>query len=249
MAYEVTKRIKGRDYRYLVEPYRDLKTKRRKTKWTYVGAVHGDGVRPAAAQRPRKRVGKDDIIAAAAKLLQYRDPEFVTVDVIAREAGISRSTFYRHFTDEQKVLSAALARIADDVVRSIPPLDSSVRTLDDARKTFRRWSEAKYRALGFPRAIARAISDGPHGKTRLRFEPSLMTQDPFAQLAAFLRALHQAGIAVVADADAMARAILSSMFALKMTSDQLAPKHEICTAEFEEIYNLFDRAIFLRSAS
>src|SRR5580692_2533657 len=110
MAYEVTKRIKGHDYRYVVESYRDPQTKRRKTKWTYVGALDGDRVR-APVVRAHEHVTKTHVIAAVAKLLEFRDPEHVTVSVIAREAGISRSTFYRYFPEERKVFNAALLQI------------------------------------------------------------------------------------------------------------------------------------------
>jgi len=38
MAYQVTKLIAGREYRYHVEGFRDPKTKRVKQRWTYLGA-------------------------------------------------------------------------------------------------------------------------------------------------------------------------------------------------------------------
>src|SRR5580698_11384045 len=141
MAYEVTKRIKGHDYRYVVESYRDPETKRRKTKWTYVGALDGDGLRAPVA-RTRKHVTKADVVAAVAKLLEFRDPEHVTVSVIAKEAGISRSTFYRYFPSELKVFNAAVSQICDQFLLSLPELDNSVRTPQEARATFHRWSEA-----------------------------------------------------------------------------------------------------------
>jgi AcrR family transcriptional regulator len=243
MAYEVTKRIKGRDYRYVVESYRDPETNRRKAKWTYVGALDGDSVRTPAV-RARKHVTKSDVVAAVAKLLEFRDPEHVTVSVIAREAGISRSTFYRYFPNELKVFNAAVSRIRDQFLLSLPELDSSVRTAEDARATFRRWTEARFRLIGRQRAILHAISQGSRGKIPLRLERSLMTVDSLASLEAFLRALQLAGIAAIPDAAGLARAVLGSLIALRVTPHFIRPEYAYFVPEFEELHAMFERAIF-----
>ena len=41
MAYEVTKQIKGRDYRYRVESRLNPETGRPATRWTYLGKLEG----------------------------------------------------------------------------------------------------------------------------------------------------------------------------------------------------------------
>jgi AcrR family transcriptional regulator len=243
MAYEVTKRIKGHDYRYVVESYRDPQTKRRKTKWTYVGALDGDGVR-AAVVRARKHVTKDDVIAAVAKLLEFRDPEHVTVSVIAKEAGISRSTFYRYFPDERKVFNAALLKICNDFLLSLPPLDSPVRTVSEARATFRRWCEARFSLIGRQRAILHVISHGYRGKMPILVERSLLAVDALESLEAFLKVLQVAGIAVIPDTAGMSRAILGSLIALRVTPRLIRPEYTYLMPEFEELHAMFERAIF-----
>jgi len=243
MAYEVTKRIKGHEYRYVVESYRDPQTKRRKTKWTYVGALDGDGVR-APVVRARKHVTKDDVIAAVAKLLEFRDPEHVTVSVIAKEAGISRSTFYRHFPDERKVFSGALTRMCDQFLLSLPELDNSVRTAEEARATFQRWCEARFRLVGRQRAILHAISQGNRGKTSLRLERSLLRVDSLGSLETFLKAVQGAGIAAIPDVAGLSRAILGSLVALRITPHFIRPEYAYFVPEFEELHAMFERAIF-----
>jgi AcrR family transcriptional regulator len=243
MAYEVTKRIKGRDYRYVVESYRDPKTKRRKAKWTYVGALDGDAVRTPVA-RARKHVTKDDVIAAVAKLLEFRDPEHVTVAVIAKEAGISRSTFYRYFPDELKAFNAAVLRICDQFLLSLPELDNSVRTAQEARATFHRWCEARFRLIGRQRAILHAISQGYRGKMPLRLERSLLAVDSLASLETFLKALQGAGIAAMPDAAGLSRAILGSLVALRITPHFIRSEYAFFVPEFEELQAMFERAIF-----
>jgi AcrR family transcriptional regulator len=243
MAYEVTKRIKGRDYRYVVESYRDPQTKRRKTKWTYVGALDGDGVR-APVVRTRKQVTKGDVVAAVAKLLEFRDPEHVTVSVIAREAGISRSTFYRYFPDEQRVFDAALVRICDEFLLSLPALDNSVRTTEEARATFRRWCEGRFSLIGRQRAILHAISRGYRGKMPLRLERSLLTVDSLGSLEEFLKALQAAGIAAIPDTAGLSRAVLGSLVVLRVTPHFIKPEYGYLIPEFEELHAMFERAIF-----
>jgi AcrR family transcriptional regulator len=243
VAYEVTKRIKGHDYRYAVEAYRDPKTQRRRTKWTYVGAVDRGGVR-APARAGRKHVTKDDIVTAAAKLLEFRDPEHVTVSVVAKEAGVSRSTFYRHFPDERELFGAALARIADDAIRALPKLNGASQTTGEARASFRRWSEAHYRSIGQQRAIRRALLEGQRGKLGVRLAKSLMTENPFASLEAFLQALDKAGVAVIADPAGMSRGILGTMVAVRLKSILIDPEHNFPEPSFEELHAMLERAVF-----
>jgi AcrR family transcriptional regulator len=240
MAYEVTKRINGHDYRYVVQTFRDPETKRRRTKWTYVGAIDGHAVREPAS-RARKHVTSDDIVAAVARLLEFRDPEHVTVAVIAREAGVSRSTFYRYFPDERKVFAAALARMRDEAMRAIPPLDNKVRTVGEARASFRRWFEAKVRAIGQLRPIQRAILDGDSRKMRFRLDSCPSTE---ASLEAFFRALVIAGIVAIPDPIGMSRAIVGSMIAVVMAPHFISSECVSVAPNLEELHTMFDRAIF-----
>ena len=240
MAYEVTKRINGHDYRYVVQTYRDPQTKRRRTKWTYVGALNGEAVREPVPH-PRKQVTKDDIVAAAAKLLEFRDLEHVTVAVVAREAGISRSTFYRHFPDEREVFTAAMARMRDEALREIPPLEHGARTVGEARATFRRWFEAKVGAIGRLRPIQRALLDGYRGKTSLGLECPASAE---ASLEAFLRALALAGIVSIPDPVRMSRAIVGSMIAVVMAPHVMRAEYASFVPNLEDLHAIFDRAIF-----
>jgi AcrR family transcriptional regulator len=243
MAYQVTKRIKGHDYRYLVESYSDPENKRRKAKWTYVGAVEDGTVRAPASRPRRKHVTKDDIVAAAARLLEFRDPEHITVSVVATEAGVSRSTFYRYFPDERNLFSAALARIGDEVIRALPRLDA-VRTIGEAQAVFRRWCQAHYGSIGQQRAIRSALFGGDRGKLGVQLARSLMTEDPFASLEAFLRTLDENGIAPIADPGGMSRAILGTMVAVRFKSVFIDPEHSIPEPTFEELHAMLERAVF-----
>jgi AcrR family transcriptional regulator len=65
--------------------------------------------------RERRRKARERVIASALRLAErgsYRD---LTVDQIARSAGISRSAFYTHFEDKQGLLVVAVAEVAEQL--------------------------------------------------------------------------------------------------------------------------------------
>lgn len=244
MAYEVTKRIKGHDYRYLVETRVDPQTRRRKAKWTYVGPANGNGNGEVVARRARRHVTKDDIVAAAAKLLETRDAEHVTVSVIAAAAGASRSTFYRFFDNQETVLNAALLAICDHVIRDHPKLDGDVRTVEAARSTFHAWAQAHYGSIAKTRALRRALAQGEHGKVRMHFERSQLERDPWTELEAFFRAIDAAGLSTIPDPAAMSRAILGSMIAVKYTPFLALSSQDLNLPNWDDLYAMLDRAVF-----
>lgn len=249
MAYEVTKRIKGHDYRYLVETLLDPQTRRRKAKWTYVGPVDGNGSREEVARREKKHVGKDDIVAAAAKLLETRDAEHVTVSVIAAAAGASRSTFYRFFDNQETVLSAALIKLCDQALRAHPRLENDAGNVEEARESFRAWAEAHFRTMAALRAVRRALAHGGRGKLRMHLERSLLERDPWAELEAFLRAVDATGLATIPDPAALSRAVLGSMIAVKYTPFLTDQSQNLNLPDFEELYAMLDRAVFPHTRS
>src|SRR5579875_1893773 len=110
MAYEVTKRIAGRAYRYRVESVRDPETGKRRSRWTYLGRAEGAA---AAAPAPARRRGdaRERLLDALERLLEARDLAGVTADAVAAEAGLAHGTFYRHFRDKRDAFKAALDRL------------------------------------------------------------------------------------------------------------------------------------------
>lgn len=106
MAYQVTKRIRGRDYGYLVDCYRDPITGSRRSRWRTI--------------RSRKRVGR---------LLEHRDPRNLTVGVIVKEACASHSTFYRHFPDRTSAIRAGLKQICGHMISDPEQLAREIKEL------------------------------------------------------------------------------------------------------------------------
>lgn len=66
------------------------------------------GGRAAAPGRPRRAETDRDIREAALRLLRDGGPAAVTVEAIAAESGVAKTTIYRRHADREAVLRAAL---------------------------------------------------------------------------------------------------------------------------------------------
>jgi len=70
-------------------------------------------------KRRTTAVRKDQIVAAARKLIIKYGSEHVTVRAIAKSVGISEGTIYRHFRSKRDVLSLLADTIEEDLARDI----------------------------------------------------------------------------------------------------------------------------------
>ncbi len=75
MAYEVTKLVNGRPYRYRVRSERDPDTGKVRNRWTYLGRGDATGPAPVAKPRPNARAA---LLDALERLLDRSDPADVT---------------------------------------------------------------------------------------------------------------------------------------------------------------------------
>ncbi len=153
MTREVLKRVNGREYVYRVDALQDAGTGRVRRRWTYVGRFDGTTVR-----RARRRVAgqaRERILTAILRLIETRDVEFVTVDVVARAADLSRTTFYRQFADREAALAAAYDLLAAEVLGRLPALDVSRSPAD--RACLGAWVEALLSALGSRPGLTRRM--------------------------------------------------------------------------------------------
>ena len=62
--------------------------------------------------RERRRRAREKVISSALRLADRSSFRDLTVDEIARSAGLSRSAFYTHFSDKEEVLLAAIEDVA-----------------------------------------------------------------------------------------------------------------------------------------
>jgi AcrR family transcriptional regulator len=242
VAYEVTKRIKGRDYRYVVDSYRDPETNRRKERWKYVGVLDKGELR-VGDRKPRKRVTRDDIVAATARLLEFRNPEHITVSVIAASTGASRSAFYRHFGSPKEAITEALVRIVNEAVLELPPLGEP-RSLGEARTQLRVWCKAFDYSVGLNRTCKRAMLQGYLGRLRTTLETAWTIEKPVARLSEFFKQLNDAGLVAIDEPEVLAEAVRGLHCALRMSVFALLPGEQSPVPEFDRIYPLIERAVF-----
>lgn len=154
VAYEVTKRIKGRDYRYRVESTRDPATGARSVTWKYLGRVDAASHDVVAPRRRARESVRERVARASLKLLESRHPDHLTVAVIARETGISPATFYRHVGTRGNALSMALGKHVDSLLAEFSTLAGPIGTASEERRRFRSWIESLLqRAAARPRLL------------------------------------------------------------------------------------------------
>jgi AcrR family transcriptional regulator len=242
LAYEVTKRIKGRDYRYRVEAERDPETGRTRTRWRYLGRIDGDRViAPARTLAPR--VTREHLVVATATLLRTRDLSRITVAVIAHHAGISTGTFYRHFPDRRSALDAARRYLLDEMLRDLPSLAGRVGTPNEERDRLYAWFVALQGAALHGRAFRALLSRAGRDDEKERLDESPAAAALRSMLATYLRRLDDAGCACIADPDALAGALLR--LNLSFVRDMsLAADPSGAPLRWSEVFPVVERAVF-----
>jgi AcrR family transcriptional regulator len=78
---------------------------------------HGRAASDRAGRRARREQARTDLLRAALELSQDSPFRDLTVDEIARAAGLSRSAFYTHFRDKHELLLVALEEVAGELYR------------------------------------------------------------------------------------------------------------------------------------
>lgn len=105
-------------------------------------------VRPSGDDREQA------ILATAERLLGERSLADISVDDLARGAGLSRPTFYFYFKSKESVLLSLLEPV---IARADAEFDGAVQRLPaDPRRLWRNGIQAFFSAFGSRRALARA---------------------------------------------------------------------------------------------
>jgi AcrR family transcriptional regulator len=243
LSYEVTKRIKGRDYRYRVESARDPETGRAGTRWVYLGKLE-DGKLVAPLRSVARRVTHDEIVAVTAKLLESRDASRVTVSVIAHHAGISPGTFYRHFQDRDAAFSAALTALCEQSFDELPSLDPPIGTPAAERARLNGWFEALHESALRGRAFRWYLTSSGHEKFKTVLEGTSLRNDPRAALGNYFRTLDAAGLAHIEDASALANGVMRLHAAMVRDMALHGDGAPAAAERWAEVFPVIDRAVF-----
>ena len=68
-------------------------------------------------RRQRREQAREQVMRSALELSEQASFRDLTVDEIARAAGLSRSAFYTHFRDKHELLLAAVEQVAEELYR------------------------------------------------------------------------------------------------------------------------------------
>lgn len=154
---------------------------------------------PTRALRGRRsaRPSGDDreqaILATAKRLLHGRSFADISVDDLARGAGLSRPTFYFYFRSKEAVLLSLLEPL---ITRADSEFDGAVQRLaTDPRRVWRNGIKAFFTAFGSDRALARAGTEALATSSEFRAVWSDFMQKWIDQTAVMISAERARGVA------------------------------------------------------
>ena len=125
--------------------------------------------RPARGRRVRKPTGDDrerEILETAERLLEKRPIHEISVDDLARGAGISRPTFYFYFPSKEAVLLTLLDRMIEEARAGRG--DALERFSEDPPRWLRRGITSIYETFRSHRAVTLAAADARANSAEVR---------------------------------------------------------------------------------
>ncbi|MDA2894109.1 TetR/AcrR family transcriptional regulator [Mycolicibacterium sp. BiH015] len=125
--------------------------------------------RPTGGRRSARPSGDDRelaILETAERLLDERPLAEISVDDLAKGAGISRPTFYFYFSSKDAVLHSLLGRVIADADAAL--LDLIAHPPEDRRKIWRRGINVFVETFGAHRAVCAAATAAKATNTESR---------------------------------------------------------------------------------
>jgi TetR/AcrR family transcriptional regulator, ethionamide resistance regulator len=158
--------------------------------------VNVSSTRAPRGRRPTRPSGDDReqaILATAERLLEERAFAEISVDDLAKGAGLSRPTFYFYFKSKEAVLLSLLEPV---IARADAEFDGAVQRLPaDPRRVWQNGIKAFFAAFGSHRAIARAGTEALATSSEFRSVWSGFMQKWIGQTAAMISAERARGAA------------------------------------------------------
>jgi AcrR family transcriptional regulator len=152
---------------------------------------------PAPRGRRSARPTGDDrelaILATAERLLAERPLSEISIDDLARGAGISRPTFYFYFRSKDAVLLTLLDRVVEEA--NSASLDGLDRLPDGPAERWRGCLDAFYRTFHAHRAVALACAQARHTNAEVRRLWAGVLESWVARTTAAIEAERQRGAA------------------------------------------------------
>jgi AcrR family transcriptional regulator len=128
-----------------------------------------DETRPARGRRAPRVTGEDReraILATAERLLEERPLHEISIDDLARGAGISRPTFYFYFSSKEAVLLSLLDRLVEEARQGTG--EALDRFSEDPERLLRQGITAIYETFRGHRAVSLAASEAAATSAEVR---------------------------------------------------------------------------------
>jgi len=208
MAYEVTKLVNGRPYRYRVRSERDPASGKIRNRWTYLGRGDAAGAKTPPKPRPNAR---EALLDALERLLDRSDPGDVTAAAVSIEANLAHGTFYRYFRNRVDAIRALTDRLRKGLAVELGTLDEPPADLPAAQTALRTWTRALLNARMQHPGLVRALYALAAHDAEIRSALQTRRSDNARRLENWLNGLATRGIVALAQPDATSTVLFTML--------------------------------------
>ena len=182
--------------------------------------------------RPLSTDARDKMLCAAKVIVRQRGLSAFTVDAVAAESGVAKTTIYRHFASSNELLLAALSETVD----AVPDIDTgdTQRDLTELMHQYVSMASGPGMQQLFTAVMQRAASDDDFG----RLHQGLIAERKLPLRRAIQRGMAAGMIDPTIDIDIVA-ALLEGPLIARVMHD----RGEFRPCEIEQIVELVLRAV------
>ena len=168
----------------------------------------------------RKRV--QDLIEAGLSLFLERGIEAVTIDEVAREAGMAKGNFYRYFRDKADLVEAVIEPVASTTREAVQACDDRLREADGRDDAVAAYGELGNRLIGtlamHPDAMCLYLQERRAPATTARQAISDLATDLDDRSMALSQVAADRQLVAISDPRVSAIAVLGAVEALALAS-------------------------------
>ena len=168
----------------------------------------------------RKRV--QDLIDAGLNLFLERGIEAVTIDEVAREAGMAKGNFYRYFRDKADLVEAVIEPVAATTRAALDQCHARLREVDGREEAVSVYGELGNRLVGalamYPDAMCLYLQERRAPATVARQAISDLARDLDDRAIALSQVAADRNLVAVSDPRISAVAVLGAVEALALAS-------------------------------
>ena len=168
----------------------------------------------------RQRV--QDLIEAGLSLFLERGIEAVTIDEVAREAGMAKGNFYRYFRDKADLVEAVIEPVSDTTRTALEECHKELVEVDNRDGAVSAYAKLGNRLAGalamYPDAMCLYLQERRAPATTARQSISDLAADLDARAVALSQLAADQKLVVVSDPRVSAVAVLGAVEALALAS-------------------------------